>query len=64
MCSILFNSIKTIFTGLVDHIFFICINMIPLTSLLRRIEKELNQILYTKYELFDFVLPLLKTALF
>lgn len=64
VCRILFNSVITTFTGFVDLIFFMCINMIPITSLLRRIEKENNQILQTKYELFDFVLPLLKTALF
>lgn len=64
VCRILFNSVTTTFKGFVDLVFFMCINMIPITSLLRRIEKENNQILQTKYELFDFVLPLLKTVFF
>lgn len=64
MWNVLFNIIKSIFTGIMDDIFFICINVIHLMSSLRRLEKENNKILHTNYELLDFVFPLLKTVLF
>lgn len=64
MWNVVFNIIKSIFTGIMDDIFFICINVIHLMSSLRRLEKENNKILHTNYELLDFVFHLLKTVLF
>lgn len=37
--------------------------LIQVTGVLRMIKKENNWILHTEYELFDLVIPLLKTVL-